>query len=865
MSGGQMQRVAIARALVNNPDIILADEPTGALDSETSVQVMDILKEISKDKLIIMVTHNPDLAEKYSTRIIRVLDGEITEDSAPLSEEDLQAERAAEKTMDKGKEKMPSMSIWTAFSLSLKNLIAKKGRTALTSFAGSIGIIGIALITAVSQGLTTYIDLVQESTLSSYPLTIEASSTDIGSLMITFMSIASDQGEGHENDAVYEQSIMYDMVDALNSMETTENDLKAFKEFVDAEYADEESAFHKAVSGIQYTYNLDLMVYTENVDGTIMKSDTMDLLTDIMMESMNVDVTSMMDASSSISGMDTSSMMSSMGGMGGSSMVLWEEMLPGENGQLVSEMVQNQYDLVYGSWPTEYNEVVLVVNENNELDDITLYALGLKPEEEVDAVVDAVINKTELEPIENSWSYEEICDREYKVVLNSDCYTYDEETGTYTDLTATDGGIKYLYNDKAFPLKVSGIIRQSEDAEAGMITGSICYTSELTEYVIEQSSDSEAVNAQMETPTIDIFTGLPFEENTGNLTDEEKENFFRSYIAELTDAEKASTYIKIMSIPTEEFLTQTVDAQMEGIDRAAIEAMLGPSIAAEVGMSEEDLAEYISGMSDEELFESFEMIVTEQVKAEYAAQTEAQLSAVPQEQLAATFIMESENYTTEQCAKYYDEVLEFSDSSYEDNLTTLGCIDLESPASINFYAATFEDKDVIEDVIAEYNENVDEIKQITYTDYVGLMMSSVTSIINAITYILIAFVAISLIVSSIMIAVITLISVQERTKEIGILRAMGASKHEVSVMFNAETILIGLASGLIGVGITWLACFPINAVIHSLTGIETLNAYLPIKTAIVYILLSVILNTLSGFIPSKSAARKDPVVALRSE
>ncbi len=860
-----MQRVAIARALVNNPDIILADEPTGALDSETSVQVMDILKEISKDKLIIMVTHNPDLAEKYSTRIIRVLDGEITEDSAPLSEEDLQAERAAEKTMDKGKEKMPSMSIWTAFSLSLKNLIAKKGRTALTSFAGSIGIIGIALITAVSQGLTTYIDLVQESTLSSYPLTIEASSTDIGSLMITFMSIASDQGEGHENDAVYEQSIMYDMVDALNSMETTENDLKAFKEFVDAEYADEESAFHKAVSGIQYTYNLDLMVYTENVDGTIMKSDTMDLLTDIMMESMNVDVTSMMDASSSISGMDTSSMMSSMGGMGGSSMVLWEEMLPGENGQLVSEMVQNQYDLVYGSWPTEYNEVVLVVNENNELDDITLYALGLKPEEEVDAVVDAVINKTELEPIENSWSYEEICDREYKVVLNSDCYTYDEETGTYTDLTATDGGIKYLYNDKAFPLKVSGIIRQSEDAEAGMITGSICYTSELTEYVIEQSSDSEAVNAQMETPTIDIFTGLPFEENTGNLTDEEKENFFRSYIAELTDAEKASTYIKIMSIPTEEFLTQTVDAQMEGIDRAAIEAMLGPSIAAEVGMSEEDLAEYISGMSDEELFESFEMIVTEQVKAEYAAQTEAQLSAVPQEQLAATFIMESENYTTEQCAKYYDEVLEFSDSSYEDNLTTLGCIDLESPASINFYAATFEDKDVIEDVIAEYNENVDEIKQITYTDYVGLMMSSVTSIINAITYILIAFVAISLIVSSIMIAVITLISVQERTKEIGILRAMGASKHEVSVMFNAETILIGLASGLIGVGITWLACFPINAVIHSLTGIETLNAYLPIKTAIVYILLSVILNTLSGFIPSKSAARKDPVVALRSE
>ena len=868
MSGGQMQRVAIARALVNNPDIILADEPTGALDSETSIQVMDILKEISKDKLIIMVTHNPELAQQYSTRIIRVLDGEIKDDSNPLGEKDLQKERASEKANAAGKQKMPSMSVFTSFSLSLKNLIAKKGRTALTSFAGSIGIIGIALITAVSHGLTAYIDMVQESTLSSYPLTIESSNVDVSSLMRTFMGMATEESAEHDKDAVYEQSIMYDMVDALNSMETSENDLKAFKEYIETEYADEESPLHDAISGIKYTYDLDLLVYTENVDGKIVKSDTMQMLTDIMMSAMNVDVTSMMNASSSITGKDTSAMVSSMssiGAMGGTSLVLWEEMIPGENGSLVSELVQNQYDVIYGSWPTEYNEVVLVVNENNELDDMTLYALGLKPEEEINKIVDAVVDKTEVEPTENTWTYEEICDREYKVILNPDCYTYDEATGTYTDMTNTDAGLKYLYEDKAIPLKVSGIIRQKEDAEAGMLNGSIVYTSKLTEYVIENAKESEVITAQLENPTTDIFSGLPFEENTGNLTEEEKDEFFRNYVTGLADAEKASTYVKIMSIPTEEFVDQTVEAQMETIDRASIEAMLGPSIAAEVGMSEEELSEYIASMSDEDLFDTFETIMREQIKTEYASQIEQQMAAMPQEQLVAALDMAMEEYTTEQCAAYYDEILEFSTSTYEDNLKKLGYIDLDDPASINFYASTFEDKEVIEDAIAEYNDTVDEIKQITYTDYVGLMMSSVTSIINAITYILIAFVAISLIVSSIMIAVITLISVQERTKEIGILRAMGASKHEVSVMFNAETILIGFASGMIGVLVTYLACIPINSIIHSLTGIESLSAYLPIKTAVIYVLLSVVLNMISGFIPSKSAAKKDPVVALRSE
>ena len=861
MSGGQMQRVAIARALVNNPDIILADEPTGALDSETSIQVMDILKEISKEKLIIMVTHNPELAEQYSTRIIRVLDGEIKSDSMPLSEDDVKKEHEDEQKSANGKQRKPSMSVWTAFSLSLKNLIAKKGRTALTSFAGSIGIIGIALITAVSTGLTAYINIVQESTLSSYPLTIEDTSTDISSLIQTFMGMASDEEKEHEKDAIYEQAILYETVDALNNIETTENDLKAFKKYIESEYADKTSVLYEAISGIKYTYDLDLLVYTKTTDGTIIKSDTQEALRRIMMSGMDVSSATTENGS----GNSSSSMMSPMGGMGGSSMKLWEEMLPGENGQLVSKMVQNQYDLIYGSWPTDYNEVVLVVNTNNELSDIILYALGLKSEEEMDAIAEAVADKAEANIEEKVWTYEEVCDREYKVILNSEHYTFDEEKEIYTDLTSTEAGMKYLYNEKSIPIKVSGIIRKNEDTESGMLSGSICYTTELTEYIIEESTKSNAVIAQKDAPTIDIFTNLPFEENTGNLNDTAKEEFFRSYLEELSDKEKASTYVKIKSVPSEEFLTETVDAQMENMDRATIESTLGPGIAMEVGMSEDEINDYLAGLSDEDLNEMFEMILVEQLKAQYAAQVQSQMAVVPEAQLAAMLIMEMENYTTEDCALYYDEVLEFSNSSYEDNLKLLGCIDLEEPSSINFYASTFENKDIIEEKIAEYNDTVDELHQIKYTDYVGLMMSSVTSIINAITYILIAFVAISLIVSSIMIAVITLISVQERTKEIGILRAMGASKHEVSVMFNAETILIGFASGLIGVVVTVLLCIPINIVIHSLTGIESLNAFLPFKTAIVYILLSVVLNMISGFIPSKSAAKKDPVVALRTE
>ena len=866
MSGGQMQRVAIARALVNNPDIILADEPTGALDTETSVQVMEILKNISRDRLIIMVTHNPELAEKYSTRIIRMLDGQVTDDSFPLSEEEIRLNRRSDerKLAEKKTEKKPSMKLSTSFALSLKNLTTKKGRTMLTSFAGSIGIIGIALIFAVSQGMTAYIDALQEDTLSSYPLTLESQHMDMGTLMQTFMGQAQSHGE-HEKDAVYQKGMIYDMINTLNTLEADENDLAAFKTYIESERADEESTsgLYDAVSGVQYTYNHDLLIYTKNVDGEIIQSDSQALMQDLLIEYFGMDMSSMMDmgeATGSTANMESMASMSPMG----SSIILWQEMLPGDNGKPVSPLLEKQYDVIYGSWPNSYNEIVLVVDENNEIDDMTLYALGLKSKDEIDAMAQAAFNKTTLDITEQKWSYEEICNMEFRTILNSDCYTLDESTGLYTDLRDTPAGLKYLY-DNGTVLKVSGIIRPSEEAVSTMLTGTIGYTSKLTEYVIETAADSPAVQAQLDDSSRDIFTGLPFRENTGNLTDTEKVTAFKSYIASLTEAEKASAYTKIMSIPSEEELDAIVSQTMGSMTRADMDAAMTQALTQQMGMAESDVKSYIEAMSDEDMTEMFTQMVTEQTKAQYAAQVQAQLSAMTSEQLSAALDMAMPSYTDNQMALYYDEVLEFSDSTYESNLIELGCIDLANPSTINLYASSFENKDVIENAIAAYNENVDELSKISYTDYVGLMMSSVTTIINAITYVLIAFVAISLIVSSIMIGVITLISVQERTKEIGILRAIGASKKNVSNMFNAETVIIGFTSGTLGVIITWLLCIPINAILHHLTGIANLNAFLPLPAALVLIGISVLLTLISGIIPSRSAAKKDPVVALRSE
>ncbi len=863
MSGGQMQRVAIARAIVNNPDIILADEPTGALDTETSVQVMKILKEISEDRLVIMVTHNPELAAEYSTRIIRMLDGVILSDSKPLSADEIHNENELEKAKaEKAKtQKMPSMSLFTSFGLSLNNLFTKKGRTALTSFAGSIGIIGIALIFAVSQGTTAFIDSVQEETLSSYPLTIESQNLDMTELINTFMGAAESSGE-HEKDAVYEKSAIYEMMNALNSLEANENDLKAFKAYLEKALKDKEkhSNLIEAVNGIQYTYDFNMLIYTQNVDGQIIHSDSSKLMADILRDYFGMDFSGMM--SSMTGGMSSSPIMS--GSMMGGGATLWQEMLTGTDGELINPLIPKQYDLIHGSWPNDYNEILLVVDENNEVDDMTLYALGLKSKAEIEAMTEAVLNKEQLKVEGKKWSYKEICEMEFKTILNSACYTKDEKTGLYTDLRDTEAGLKYLYAN-GIPLKVTGIIRPKEGTSTTLLSGSICYTKKLTDYVVEKSKESSAIKAQLNDDSLDIFTGLPFKENSKNLTNDEKKAEFKEYLKKLDKNSKADTYVKIMSIPEKAMVEKTVNDALKATSRDKIEATLIPGIVQQTGMSKEEITEYLKDMKDEELFEMYASIVEEQFRMQYAAGVAAQLMPLTAEQKAAALDAAVKKFTSEQFATYYDEVLEFSNSSYDTNLVKLGYVELDTPSSINIYASSFENKDIIEAAITDYNKSVEDLQKISYTDYLGIMMSSITTIINAITYVLMAFVAVSLIVSSIMIGVITLISVQERTKEIGILRAIGASKRNVSSMFNAETIIIGFTSGLLGVVITYLLCIPINIILEALTGLSNLKAVLPIEAAILFVAISVILTMFSGIIPSRSAAKKDPVIALRTE
>lgn len=856
MSGGQMQRVAIARAIVNDPDIILADEPTGALDTETSIQVMDILKEIASDRLVIMVTHNPELATKYSTRIVKMLDGKILDDSMPLTKEEYEKETEISKDnqKDAGKKK-PSMSMWTSFGLSLKNLFTKKGRTTLTAFAGSIGIIGIALIFAVSKGMTMYIDKVQEQTLSSYPLSIEETVVDVSTLLNTFMGKAQST-EVHENDAIYPKALFYDMLNAMNSMETEENDLKSFKDYIEKERADEESVLHTAISGVQYSYSTDFLIYTKNVDGNIIRSDTQELMQDLLMEYMGTDMSSMMTMQEQ-SPFGTSSMIQSQ-------YLLWKELISGDNGKLINPVIEEQYDLIYGNWPTRYDEVVLFVDENNELDDLTLYALGLKSKDDIDAIFQSMKDQTEVDYPEEKWSYEDICNMDFRTILSADCYTYDEMSGTYTDLRNTDAGLKYLY-DNALTLHVVGIVKPDENALGASSNGSIGYTSKLTEYVIEHAKDSDALKAQQDSKDIDVLTGLPFKDTDGTVEDTVKADKFKEYIATRDEAGKAHAYMQIKSIAPDDMVAQSVSDTMGNMTKDDMITAMTQTMQEQMAVDAQTIKDYISAMDEEELRNLFAQSVEQQVRAQYAASVMEQFAGVTPVQLAAMLDSELEQYTTEQCADYYEEVLTFSDSTYEDNLKTLGYVDIESPSAINLYATTFEDKDVIEDAIAAYNETVDDLQEIHYTDYVGLMMSSVTTIINAITYVLIAFVAVSLIVSSIMVGVITLISVQERTKEIGILRAIGASKKNVSNMFTAETVIIGFISGAMGVLITYILCIPINAILHHLTGINDLSAYLPPVVAAILILISMLLTLIAGIIPSRSAAKKDPVVALRSE
>ena len=884
LSGGQCQRVAIARALVNEPDILLADEPTGALDSKTSVQIMELIKEISKDKLVIMVTHNAEIAEQYSTRIVRLVDGEIVEDTNPFSEEDeieeVKADIALKESAEsndskkkKSKKQKAKMSFWTAFKLSLKNLFTKRGRTILTSFAGSIGIIGIALILAVSQGTTAYINHVQKTTLSSYPITLESQAIDLTSLMESFMGVGENVEE-HDNDAIYKDPVIYELVNALSKVESSENDLKSFKTYLESEIKKDGSQLQSAVSGIKYTYDLQFDIYTENVDGEIIKSDTQELMQDMIARYMM-----------GVAGKGSASNESSTDGNGGSagnfsSMMMsggmWQELLSELDGSVVNGMIKEQYNLIHGDWPKAYNEVVLVVNEKNEIDDLTLYALGLIGEDKITAIIDAAIDGEELPADNASWSYEEVCGREYRTILPFNCYDYSEITDTWYD-NSVILGLDGAY-DKGLNLKVTGIIRENPEADNHMLTGSICYTYKLTEHIIKESEKSAVVKAQLSNKNIDIFTGLPFRSSTGNLTDEEKKTAFINYVNNLNTQAKAETYIKIKSIVPEE----TLNEQAEDMITTSYETtekqigLIATMYSAQMeGVSADEVKAALSKLSPDYVKNAALLVCKGIIQAQTATMVNKQIrdmfpDDIENEKIAELLDndiakVEPDGYTLDQYALYYDTVTEFSESTYEENLKKLGFMDLDSPATINIYASSFENKDVIVAAIDSYNDGVEETKAIKYTDFMGLMMSSITTIIDAITYVLIAFVSISLIVSSIMIAVITLISVQERTKEIGILRSIGASKKDVSSMFNAETVIIGLTSGLTGVLVTYLLCIPINLILQALTGIPTLRAILPIGAAAILTLISVLLNLISGFIPSRSAAKKDPVVALRTE
>ena len=708
MSGGQMQRVAIARALVNDPDILLADEPTGALDTKTSVQIMEILKEISKDRLIIMVTHNPELAKKYSTRIINLLDGEVTSDSKPYSSKKEEKEKIKE---EKKKAKKTSMSFLTAMNLSLNNLMTKKGRTILTAFAGSIGIIGIALILSISNGVQQYINNVEEETLTSYPLTVQEETVEISDLITTLQPDADK--EVHEDGKIYSNDVMSEMM-ATMSAKVQSNNLEAFKSYIESD----ETNIKDYTSAISYSYNLNLQIYKDDTD-----------------EIVQVNPNTVLDEL----GMSMNEMQSAF-----VSTDVFSEMFDSE------EMNKQMYDLVAGSWPTTYNEVVLVVDENNEISDFTLYALGLKDSDELSEMYQNILDGTPFEVEQTSYDIDDLVGMNFKFILNSDYY--DKENGIWVDKRSDEKYMKELFED-AEELTITGIIKPNEESVVTSTAGGVLYLKNLKEYVINKINESEIAKEQIENPDINVFTGQEF-------SDEEFD------VNSLTPEQLA--YLQSLS-PTE-------------------------------------MAQVI------------------------------------------------ENYEKQ------------AGATYEDVLNQIGVIDLDKPSSINIYPKDFDSKEEIVNIINNYNEKAQEEGHdenvIKYSDLVGVMMSGVSTIIDVISYVLMAFVSISLIVSSIMIGIITYISVLERTKEIGILRAIGASKKDISRVFNAETFIEGLIAGVMGILITLLLTIPINIIIKNLSGISNV-AILPIGGAIILVIISILLTTIAGLIPSRMASKKDPVEALR--
>ncbi len=846
MSGGQMQRVAIARALINNPDILLADEPTGALDSETSIQVMELLKEIAKDKLVIMVTHNPELAEQYATRIVRIKDGLLTSDSNEYI-----PEKSDEKSDDK--KKRVSMSFGTAVSLSLNNLLTKKGRTILTAFAGSIGIIGIALILALSTGVNEYIDNIQEETLSSYPIEIYRENTDTSGMIESLMENQKEyESRTFEDSKVYANTAIYDMFNSFNASAKQINNMKDFKTFLDSSDVIKEKA-----SAIGYSYDVKMPIYTKTPDGEIIKADFMEMYSDALGVSDSQYMSTAMN--NPMAGME----MQAFG------LNVFEELLPNEDGKGVNDIVKEQYEIVSGEWPDSYDEAVVVLTKNNELPDIIAYAMGLKNKDEFSEKIKAAMASEEIKDYgQLEWSFDDIENKKFKMILPCEYYQKVEGGSGCVDLTETDTGMEYLFNsdDIGTEIKISGFIRPKEDVKAAMLKSYIGYTAELTEFVINKTNESDIVKEQEADETVDVLTGTKFitDEYQGP-DDKEKISDAKDYIKKANNDEKADVYRFIASQPAPEQIEAQVNEAMKDFDRKQFIKQITEMYSSELGVDSSQVTSYIENLSDDEMKQFAEEAIRQQISEQYAEMAQEQLGTMTNNELSK--MLDSTKLTNDNYLAVYEEFIPtvVSDSTFEDNMKLLGKAQLDDPSTIRLFSRSFEDKDDIADAIKGYNDGAKEADVIHYTDFVALLMSSVTGIISGISYLLIAFVGISLVVSSIMIGIITYISVLERTREIGILRAIGASKHDVSTVFNAETLLVGLCAGLIGIGVSVLLTFPINYIIHHVTSLDTMYARVPVTGAAALIIISMVLTLIAGLIPSRVASKKDPVEALRTE